>query len=254
MARGPISQVRPSDRAQHRRRSNPEMRDPFAADQPQLQDVLNALDDPGCRTIVEQLTEPMTAKGISTRCGIPLSTTYRKLDLLSDASLVAERTEVGASGRHTAQYVIDFEEVRVALDGELLGERSFLACDRAPPDVVDRPVRVRTDGREPTGVGTVDPEFGEDSLVHAWASFIDSIILDRERVRLGRRRTEERNRWTAEGILEPPQYGGAELTRYCCGETAMSVASTFEYRRASPRTSGRRIAGTLREVDGGGRR
>jgi hypothetical protein len=96
----------------------PTMRDPFAADQPQLQDVLDALDDPECRTIVEQLTEPMTARGISTRCGIPLSTTYRKLDLLSDASLVTERTEVGASGRHTAQYIIDFEEVRVALDDD----------------------------------------------------------------------------------------------------------------------------------------
>lgn len=97
--------------------SNPRMvRDPFAADQPQLQDVLDALDDPECRTIIEQMQEPMTAKELSDRCDIPLSTTYRKLDLLDDASLVEEQTELRASGRHTARYTLDFDAVHVALD------------------------------------------------------------------------------------------------------------------------------------------
>ena len=90
-------------------------RDPLAIDQPLLQDVLDALDDPECRTIIERLEEPMTAKELSEDCDVPLSTTYRKLELLADASLIEERTELRASGRHTARYALDFEAVHVAL-------------------------------------------------------------------------------------------------------------------------------------------
>lgn len=90
-------------------------RDPLATDQPLLQDVLDALDDPECRTIIERLEEPMTAKELSEDCDVPLSTTYRKLELLADASLIEERTELRASGRHTARYALDFEAVHVAL-------------------------------------------------------------------------------------------------------------------------------------------
>ena len=57
--------------------------DPLAADHPQLQVVLDALDDPECRTIIEQMEAPMTAKELSENCDVPLSTTYRKLDLLT---------------------------------------------------------------------------------------------------------------------------------------------------------------------------
>ena len=92
------------------------VRDPYATEQPALQDVLDALDDPECRAIIACLSEPMTAKEISNRCDVPLSTTYRKLELLSDASLLEERTELRASGRHTARYAVDFAAVHVALD------------------------------------------------------------------------------------------------------------------------------------------
>jgi predicted transcriptional regulator len=91
-------------------------RDPIAVEAPQLQDVLDALDDPDCRTILGQLDSPMAAKELSEACDIPQSTTYRKLDLLSDASLVEEQTEIRDDGRHTTQYVADFEEIQVSLD------------------------------------------------------------------------------------------------------------------------------------------
>jgi DNA-binding transcriptional ArsR family regulator len=91
-------------------------RDPIAVEAPELQDVLDALDDPDCRAILGQLDSPMAAKELSEACEIPQSTTYRKLDLLSDASLVDERTEIRDDGRHTTRYVADFEEIQVSLD------------------------------------------------------------------------------------------------------------------------------------------
>ncbi|WP_435195724.1 helix-turn-helix domain-containing protein [Natronomonas sp. EA1] len=92
------------------------MRNPFEEDDPALQPVLDALDDPDCRAILRQLEEPMTAATLSEACDIPKSTIYRKLELLSEASLVEERIEMRTDGHHTNRYAIDFETVHVALD------------------------------------------------------------------------------------------------------------------------------------------
>ncbi len=91
------------------------MRNIGVDDSPDLQTVLDALDDPDCRTIVKRLTEPMTANEISETTGVPLSTTYRKLDLLTEASILEERTEIREGGHHTTKYVLDFEAVRIGL-------------------------------------------------------------------------------------------------------------------------------------------
>ncbi len=80
-----------------------------------LQAVLDALDDEGARAIVRHLSEPMSASEISKECDIPLSTTYRKLDLLTDASLLEERTEIRSDGHHTTRYVLAFEDVSIGL-------------------------------------------------------------------------------------------------------------------------------------------
>jgi DNA-binding IclR family transcriptional regulator len=78
--------------------------------------VLDALDDPDCRRIIRNLDEPKTAAQVSEDCDIPTSTTYRKLDLLSDASLLAEGTEVRPDGHHATRYEVDFERVVIELD------------------------------------------------------------------------------------------------------------------------------------------
>lgn len=83
---------------------------------PALQDVLDALDDPDCRTILGLLEEPLTVNELTERCEIPQSTMYRKLDLLSDASLVEEKLEVRPDGRHTRRYAVNFDEVRLSLN------------------------------------------------------------------------------------------------------------------------------------------
>jgi len=92
------------------------VRDPFAGEEsPDLQAVLDALDDPDCRDIVRALEGPMTADEISDRSGVPLSTTYRKLDLLTEASLLEEGTEIRPEGQHASRYAVAFEEVVIAL-------------------------------------------------------------------------------------------------------------------------------------------
>lgn len=104
-------------------------RDPFATeDPPALQDVLDALEDGDCRDIIESLEEPMTANAVADASGVPLSTTYRKLNLLSEASLVREAMDVRRDGQHATTYEVDFEAVEIALD-----ERRELGVEIARP-------------------------------------------------------------------------------------------------------------------------
>lgn len=97
--------------------------------------VLEALEDPACREIITALDEARTADEISERCDIPRSTVYRKLDVLAEASLVEESTEVRTDGHHTTRYVEDFEAVHVLLDED----RSFaVEVDRPTPAPEER--------------------------------------------------------------------------------------------------------------------
>lgn len=89
---------------------------PTADEHPPLQTVLTSLTDEDSRHILEALTEPMSAQEIAAACEIPLSTTYRKLNLLSEASLVSEQLDVSDPGKHTTRYTADFDTVTVELD------------------------------------------------------------------------------------------------------------------------------------------
>jgi DNA-binding transcriptional ArsR family regulator len=109
-------------------------RDPFE-EEPELSAVLDALDDEDCRDIVRVLEEPMTADEIADAADVPLSTTYRKLDLLTEASLLEEGVQVRPDGQHASQYAVAFEEVVIALseDREFeadIAERSRSAEER----------------------------------------------------------------------------------------------------------------------------
>ena len=124
------------------------VRDPLSGDDsPDLQSVLDALDDADCRTIIRHLDEPKTATEVSEECDIPMSTTYRKLDLLTDASLLVEGTEIRPDGHHATRYELDFETVSLGLT-ETNDHRPALA-EGLPPDGRDRPAgahrRLRTD-------------------------------------------------------------------------------------------------------------
>jgi DNA-binding transcriptional ArsR family regulator len=93
--------------------------DPSARDDEFLsEDVLSTLGDEPTRTIIETLSEPMTATELSEACEIPQSTMYRKLDHLTEASLVTESTQIREGGQHTTRYELDFEEIAVRLSEE----------------------------------------------------------------------------------------------------------------------------------------
>ncbi len=91
------------------------VRDPFADETPDLQSVLDALEDPDCRAIVRELSEPMTAEEISETTDVPLSTTYRKLELLTEADLVEEDVEIRTDGQHASRFTVAFEELTISL-------------------------------------------------------------------------------------------------------------------------------------------
>ena len=82
---------------------------------PDLQTVLDALDDADCRRILKELDVAMTANEISEACDMPLSTTYRKLELLKEATLVEEETRIRDGGHHSHEYVTSFEAIQIAL-------------------------------------------------------------------------------------------------------------------------------------------
>lgn len=95
------------------------VRDPLVDDDaPDAETVLTALHDEDCRAILSELTEPRTARELLKRCDIPRSTLYRKIDRLSEATLVKEGTEIREDGSHANRYRLDFEEIIVARDTE----------------------------------------------------------------------------------------------------------------------------------------
>jgi DNA-binding transcriptional ArsR family regulator len=110
-------------------------RDPFDDDDaPELGAVLDALEDEDCRAFVTRLETPMTASELSEACDVPLSTTYRKLDLLTEASLLAERTEIRKDGQHTTRYAVDFETVRITLEEDRSLSVDLVRPERTPDE------------------------------------------------------------------------------------------------------------------------
>jgi predicted transcriptional regulator len=87
-----------------------------SVDAPELQDVLDALDDPDCRAILRETIEPMTANELVNACDIPRSTLYRKLELLSSASLVKERETIHPGGGRVTHYKRSFDDVTISMD------------------------------------------------------------------------------------------------------------------------------------------
>ncbi|WP_049894711.1 winged helix-turn-helix domain-containing protein [Halogranum rubrum] len=85
-------------------------------DSPTLQEILDALDDPNCRAILRETSEPMTANDLIDKCDIPKSTLYRKLDLLTTASLVREQVSISPGGGRVTRYERDFDDVLITMD------------------------------------------------------------------------------------------------------------------------------------------
>ncbi|MDZ7731630.1 MAG: helix-turn-helix domain-containing protein [Natrialbaceae archaeon] len=99
----------------------------------EIEPVCSALDDEDCRTIIRTLEEPMTAAELDGRCDIPQSTLYRKLEVLTEASLLEESTEIRQDGHHASRYAVSFQEIRIAVDTD----REFTVAIERPPRTAD---------------------------------------------------------------------------------------------------------------------
>lgn len=84
-------------------------------DAPTMQAVLDALDDPDCRTILKETAQPMTAKELTENCGISQSTVYRKLDLLSTATLVREIHSIHPERGRITRYRRDLDDLNISI-------------------------------------------------------------------------------------------------------------------------------------------
>ena len=83
--------------------------------------VLEALDDETCRDILNHLRDRhLTAQELSSTCDIPQSTTYRKLDLLTDAGLLEPSIRVAPAENNPTEYTTaaDGATIRLDTDGE----------------------------------------------------------------------------------------------------------------------------------------
>lgn len=94
-------------------------RDAFNRDDPpEIETVLDTIADEDCRALIHAMNEPRTAAELSEVSGIPLSTTYRKIEQLSEASLVDELIEIRDDGRHTSRYYPHFQTIEISLTEE----------------------------------------------------------------------------------------------------------------------------------------
>lgn len=94
-----------------------------------IQDMFDAFDDADCRAILDVTSdEPLSAKEVADTFNLPLSTTYRKLGLLTDADLLEEQTRIRRSGKHINEYVRSVEHVVISLDSH--GEMKLQVSQR----------------------------------------------------------------------------------------------------------------------------
>lgn len=101
----------------------------------QLQAVLDALGDGDCRAILRAVgSTALTANECSEVCDLPLSTAYRKLELLTEAGLVDERLRIRRDGKHANQYRRRVETVSVAVPAE-----GDVAIELEPADELEAP-------------------------------------------------------------------------------------------------------------------
>ena len=95
------------------------VQDPITSEPPPSPEVIcSALDDPDCREIIRKREEPMTASELNARCEIPQSTLYRKLELLTDSTLLEESTEIRRDGHHASKYSVAFDEITLVLEDD----------------------------------------------------------------------------------------------------------------------------------------
>lgn len=104
-----------------------------------LATVVSLLDDEHVRSILVATSErPHSASELGDRCGLSTSSIYRRLDRLTDADLVGERTRPRSDGHHETVYVCRLDRFELTVrDGDL-----SWGVDRQSDDVADQLTRL----------------------------------------------------------------------------------------------------------------
>jgi predicted transcriptional regulator len=86
-------------------------------DEAEVDQLLETITDSDSRAIIrETQSEALTAKELSQRCDIAISTAYRKIDRLVDVGLLDERIRFTAKTRQTHEYSHDVDEIELTVD------------------------------------------------------------------------------------------------------------------------------------------
>lgn len=81
------------------------------------QPLLSAIEDTECRRILSLTADgAMSARELAEALDIPLSTTYRKLDAMTDGGLLEERTRIHQAGKHANEYSPLIDDVVITID------------------------------------------------------------------------------------------------------------------------------------------
>ncbi|WP_338728761.1 helix-turn-helix domain-containing protein [Haladaptatus sp. DJG-WS-42] len=106
------------------------VRDGWKQTAPDVQIVLDTLDDSVCQSLLKELTSTKTVQELAETADVPRSTAYRKINQLEAASLVESFIEVRTDGHHTTRYRLAFEDVTFSLDAN----RELTVAITRPPD------------------------------------------------------------------------------------------------------------------------
>lgn len=106
-----------ADRSADDADSDARLRGPFeAVSDTDTSDVLDALTDPFCREVLGCARTPVTAREVATDADLSMSTTYRKLESLTEAGLLETQTELREDGYHTTRYRATLETATIRFD------------------------------------------------------------------------------------------------------------------------------------------
>ncbi|WP_332899119.1 helix-turn-helix domain-containing protein [Haladaptatus sp. CMSO5] len=100
--------------------------------QENVEPLLKALDDTACRAVLMATKDSaLSAHEIAAACDLPVSTTYRKVNQLTDVGLLEERTRLSLSGNHTSEYVRAVENIVVSVSSDHGLELTVSPCEAA---------------------------------------------------------------------------------------------------------------------------
>ncbi|SEP32136.1 Helix-turn-helix domain-containing protein [Halorientalis persicus] len=84
----------------------------------EIQTVLEAVADPECRDILDELDTARSTSEIAERCDLSETSAYRKLEMLSETQLVKQGTELRTDGHHVKTYERDVTSALVLWEAD----------------------------------------------------------------------------------------------------------------------------------------